>query len=105
MAVTNNITDPTELFSQLTRCIDEESGKPTDLPSASTKAIIELLEDDQPNETDEIRGMNALAARRLWELKEIVEHGWEILLLMARTDEKLNKKLMTLAAAGGDPRD
>lgn len=99
------ITNPTELFKQLECCVDEETGKPTLLPNATTKAIIELLEDDQPGEINEIRGMNALAARRLFELKEIIDHSWPILLLLARTDETLRKKMMTLAAAGGDPRD
>lgn len=97
------ITDPTQLFQALANCLDPESNKVSDLPAASTKAIYELLEDDQPDEMIEIRAMNALAAKRLRELNLIINNVWFILLLMARTDEKLKKMLDDLVKSGGLP--
>lgn len=96
------ITDPTKLFEALARCMDENN-RPTDLPAATTAAIYELLEDDQLDETDEIRGMNAIAAARLLVLGAIVHDMWPMALLLSSTDKKLAVKMETLIRVGGIP--
>jgi hypothetical protein len=94
------ITDPTELFKALDAgCLDPETGKPTDLPAATTKTIYELLEDDDPNEAEGIRGMIAIAAKRLRQLDEIIRENMPLIALAAKTTPDTAKKL---EAAGYD---